>query len=139
MRFSLLAGERRHLLAVSAALALLAAGSGCGGGSGGDAATSQPAPTTQAAAPPAKTTAEDTHALARQGKQVFAANCGGCHTLAAAHTSGTVGPNLDRLKPSQLVVESQVSGGGASMPAFKGRLTTAQITAVATYVSGAAG
>ena len=29
------------------------------------------------------------------GKQLFATNCGGCHTLAAAATAGTVGPNLD--------------------------------------------
>jgi cytochrome c oxidase subunit 2 len=30
------------------------------------------------------------------GAQVFANNgCGGCHTLAAAGTTGTVGPNLD--------------------------------------------
>jgi len=30
-----------------------------------------------------------------QGKQLFAKNCGGCHTLADAATAGTVGPNLD--------------------------------------------
>jgi mono/diheme cytochrome c family protein len=29
------------------------------------------------------------------GKQLFAANCGGCHTLTDAATAGTVGPNLD--------------------------------------------
>jgi mono/diheme cytochrome c family protein len=29
------------------------------------------------------------------GKQLFASNCGGCHTLADAGTAGTVGPNLD--------------------------------------------
>ena len=29
------------------------------------------------------------------GKQLFATNCGGCHTLADAATAGTVGPNLD--------------------------------------------
>jgi len=29
------------------------------------------------------------------GKQVFTKACGGCHTLAAAGTAGTVGPNLD--------------------------------------------
>jgi len=30
-----------------------------------------------------------------QGKQLFAKDCGGCHTLADAATAGTVGPNLD--------------------------------------------
>ncbi len=29
------------------------------------------------------------------GKQLFAKNCGGCHTLADAGTAGTIGPNLD--------------------------------------------
>jgi mono/diheme cytochrome c family protein len=29
------------------------------------------------------------------GKQLFVDACGGCHTLAGAGTSGTVGPNLD--------------------------------------------
>jgi mono/diheme cytochrome c family protein len=36
------------------------------------------------------------------GAQVFANNgCGGCHTLAAAKTGGTVGPNLDEVLPGQ--------------------------------------
>ncbi len=29
------------------------------------------------------------------GKQLFTKACGGCHTLAAAQTAGTIGPNLD--------------------------------------------
>ena len=29
------------------------------------------------------------------GKTLFIAKCGGCHTLAAAKTTGTIGPNLD--------------------------------------------
>jgi cbb3-type cytochrome c oxidase subunit III len=29
------------------------------------------------------------------GRQLFASKCGGCHTLAAAGTTGTAGPNLD--------------------------------------------
>jgi len=36
------------------------------------------------------------------GGQVFANNgCGGCHTLAAANATGTVGPNLDQYIPGQ--------------------------------------
>ncbi len=72
---------------------------------------------------------------ATSGKDIFLANCGSCHTLADAGTSGTVGPNLDQLKPSQSIVERQVTNGGSAMPAFKGQLTAAQITAVAKYVS----
>ena len=32
---------------------------------------------------------------------VLAAGCGGCHTLAAAKSTGQTGPNLDALKPSE--------------------------------------
>jgi cbb3-type cytochrome c oxidase subunit III len=73
------------------------------------------------------------------GKDIFTANCGSCHTLAAAGTSGTVGPNLDDLKPAFARVQRQVINGGAIMPAFQGKLTPTQIKAVATYVSSNAG
>ena len=73
------------------------------------------------------------------GKDIFVANCGSCHTLAAAGTSGNVGPNLDDLKPALARVQTQVINGGAAMPAFKGKLTDAQIKAVAKYVSSNAG
>ena len=76
---------------------------------------------------------------ATSGKDIFVANCGSCHTLADAGTSGNVGPNLDQLKPAESIVEHQVINGGGAMPAFKGQLTPAQITAVAKYVSSVAG
>jgi cbb3-type cytochrome c oxidase subunit III len=74
------------------------------------------------------------------GAAIFkSSGCSGCHTLAAAGATGTVGPNLDQLKPSMAIVVKQVTNGGAIMPAFKGKLTTAQINAVAKYVSSSAG
>jgi cbb3-type cytochrome c oxidase subunit III len=73
------------------------------------------------------------------GKTIFTSSCGSCHTLAAAGTNGTVGPNLDQLKPAFARVQRQVINGGAIMPAFKGKLTDAQITAVAKYVAENAG
>jgi cbb3-type cytochrome c oxidase subunit III len=73
------------------------------------------------------------------GAAIFKAKCGGCHTLAAAGTTGTVGPNLDQLKPPLARVQRQVVHGGAIMPAFKGVLTDAQIAAVAKYVSSNTG
>lgn len=40
------------------------------------------------------------------GAQVFANNgCGGCHTLAAAGSSGVTGPNLDEVLPGQSAAE----------------------------------
>ena len=73
------------------------------------------------------------------GKDIFVANCGSCHTLADAGTSGTTGPNLDQLKPAFARAQRQVINGGAIMPAFKGTLSPAQIKAVAKYVSSVAG
>jgi cbb3-type cytochrome c oxidase subunit III len=73
------------------------------------------------------------------GAAIFKANCSSCHTLAAAGATGTVGPNLDQLKPAMAVVVHQVTNGGAVMPAFKGKLSAAQIQAVAKYVSSSAG
>jgi cbb3-type cytochrome c oxidase subunit III len=73
------------------------------------------------------------------GEAIFKAKCGSCHTLAAAGTTGTVGPNLDQLKPALARVKTQVEHGGAIMPAFKGVLTDAQIAAVAKYVFSNAG
>ena len=70
------------------------------------------------------------------GKQVFAsAGCGGCHTLKAAGSSGTVGPNLDVLKPTEPRIAHQVEVGGGPMPSFKGTLSPKQIQDVAAFVA----
>jgi mono/diheme cytochrome c family protein len=73
------------------------------------------------------------------GEEVFTSNCGSCHTLAAAGTTGQVGPNLDELKPDEKTVQTQVETGGDKMPSFKGTLSPAEIKSVATFVSKSAG
>ena len=73
------------------------------------------------------------------GESIFIQNCGGCHTLAAAGTSGTVGPNLDDAKPSKDLVVTRVTNGMGAMPPFKDVLNEQQINAVADYVSSSAG
>ena len=90
-------------------------------------------------APTTSTGTTTTGGGAANGKQVFTTNCGSCHTLNAAGTSGNVGPNLDQLKPDMATVERQVRNGGGGMPAFEGRLSEAQIMAVAAYVAQNAG
>lgn len=78
----------------------------------------------------------------KTGSAIFkGAGCAGCHTLAAAKSTGTIGPNLDQLASALTVaiVVHQVTNGGAIMPAFKGKLTAAQIQAVAQYVTSVAG
>lgn len=73
--------------------------------------------------------------VATKGKAVFSSSgCGSCHTLAAAHSTGTIGPNLDTLKPNYQAVTAQVTNGGGVMPAFKKTLSTKQIADVAAYV-----
>lgn len=76
---------------------------------------------------------------AAAGKQVFISNCGTCHTLADAGTTGTVGPNLDDASPSFDLAVERVTNGQGAMPPFKDTLSQQQITDVATYVSQAAG
>ncbi len=85
-----------------------------------------------AEAKPKKTTSTD-------GKTIFKTNCASCHTLAAAGATGTIGPNLDQLKPPLARAKRQVINGGGVMPAFKGRLTDQQIEAVAKFVADNAG
>jgi mono/diheme cytochrome c family protein len=84
-------------------------------------------------------TASGSASASAQGKQVFTQNCKGCHTLKDASATGSVGPNLDNLQPNKATVVRQVNNGGGPMPAFKGKLSDAQINAVATYVSSVAG
>ena len=71
--------------------------------------------------------------------KVFESTCATCHTLAAAGSTGTVGPNLDQLKPSDALVVHQVTNGGGGMPAFGSTLSKTQIQSVAKYVSTVAG
>ena len=72
---------------------------------------------------------------AAAGKAVFAsAGCGACHTLKAAGANGTVGPDLDTLKPAYDVVVHQVEVGGGAMPPFKDTLSAKQIQDVAAFV-----
>ena len=70
------------------------------------------------------------------GAKVFAsAGCGGCHTLQAAKSKGTVGPDLDQLRPDAQTVERQVRNGGVGMPSFSKKLNEVQISQVAEFVS----
>ena len=80
--------------------------------------------------------------IGTSGAAIFkGAGCAGCHTLKAAGATGTIGRNLDQLASALTlsIIVKQVTNGGAVMPAFKGKLTAAQIQAVAQYVLAVAG
>jgi mono/diheme cytochrome c family protein len=120
---------RRRGRATVVALAALAIGLGvaaCGGDDEGSGTTTEETTTT--------TTTEETTAV---GREVFVANCGSCHTLSDAGTSGTVGPALDGAALSASAVEAQVRSGGGGMPAFEGMLSDEDITEVSAYVAAA--
>ena len=69
------------------------------------------------------------------GDQLFTQQCAGCHTLAAARASGTVGPNLDEARPPLEEVVEVVTKGRGAMPPFGGRLSDEQIQNVAQFVA----
>ena len=99
-------------------LALLLVGAAaCGGGD-----EVSPTPETVEGTLPAATTAEESPAASLEGdpaagEEVFSANgCGSCHTLAAAGTNGTVGPNLDDAKPDKDLVIQRVTNGSGEAP-----------------------
>ena len=128
----------RAALGVLAVLSVLLV-AGCGGQSTVEAKPSTvigPVPKQ-----PSTTTAPTKHTgSATAGKAVFqSAGCTSCHTLKAAGATGTVGPNLDQVKPPYDRVVTQVTNGGGAMPAFKGQLSSQQIQNVAAYVTSVEG
>jgi mono/diheme cytochrome c family protein len=47
------------------------------------------------------------------GRELFAARCTQCHTLAAANANATVGPDLDNLRPPKALVLDAIAKGRA--------------------------
>ena len=114
------------------ALLLGVGGVACGGddnGEAGDTTTTEETTTETT-----ETTATDEAGDA--GREVFVANCGSCHTLEDAGTSGTIGPALDGIGLSEADIEAQVRNGGGGMPAFEGDLSDDEIAQVSAYVAG---
>ena len=87
---------------------------------------------------PARRPVGDVHARGRPGRTgeaIYAsAGCGGCHTLEAAGSSGTVGPNLDDSQPDFELAVDRVTNGSGAMPSFEGQLSEQEIADVAAYV-----
>ena len=87
---------------------------------------------------------ENVPASLQPGKDLFATNCGACHTLAKAGTDGVVGPNLDDLLGSASptankarVLNAVTNGINGRMP--KGIVTGDEADEVATFVASVAG
>jgi mono/diheme cytochrome c family protein len=75
------------------------------------------------------------------GRQLFAQNCSTCHTLAASNAVGQVGPNLDKLRPTDELTLNAIEQGRArgqgQMPAQL--LTGDDAKDVASYIAAVAG
>jgi cytochrome c6 len=73
---------------------------------------------------------------AAAGKQVFVAFCGKCHTMAAAGSSGTLGPNLDqdRVNFAEVVSAIEEGVGGIQAEYVLRAVTFSQIYDVANFV-----
>ena len=71
-----------------------------------------------------------------EGEAVFnSAGCAACHTFKPAGATGMVGPNLDNVNLTEAQVQRQVENGGGPMPAFKDRLSAAEIREVSRFVA----
>ena len=70
------------------------------------------------------------------GLEVFneKAQCGTCHSLKSAGSTGNIGPNLDNLKPQLTQIIMAVKYGIGVMPPWEGILTDQEIEAVAYYI-----
>ena len=62
------------------------------------------------------------------------AQCGVCHALQAAGSTGDIGPNFDQLRSTIPQIIFAVTNGIGVMPPWEGILTYEEIEAVAYYV-----
>jgi mono/diheme cytochrome c family protein len=127
--------RRPILTALSCAAAVSFVAAGCG-----SQGVTQAAPRTVVGTLPKATVEPATPAFKLKGqpaagKAIFVkAGCGGCHTLQEAHSTGTVGPNLDQAHPDYRLATARVTLGKSPMPSFKGQLSDQQIADVSAYV-----
>ncbi|WP_322998561.1 cytochrome c [Castellaniella sp.] len=88
-----------------------------------------------AAASPASAASE---AALAEGKVLFQKGavpaCAVCHALQDAGASGSIGPDLDELRPNRDQVLAVLRDGSGPMPSFAESLTEEQRQAVADYV-----
>lgn len=77
-------------------------------------------------------------AVLAEGKAIFtekaAPTCATCHALADAGATGTLGPDLDHLRPDHDQMLAVLRDGAGVMPSFEEQLDAEQMEAVIAYV-----
>ena len=82
----------------------------------------------------------DQEVTSADGREVWKeAQCGSCHVLSDAGSTGAVGANLDQVRPVEENVYRMVTFGRGQMPSFEDQLSEDERRAVAKYVSEVAG
>lgn len=116
--------KKKWLLAAVLALFVLAAAA-CGGGGKNNGGTGNAGESTPAG---------NGGTTTAQAEEVYKSNCISCH---AADLGGGVGPNLQKIGASESAenIRHQIENGGGGMPAYKGTLSDADITALTDWLA----
>jgi mono/diheme cytochrome c family protein len=115
--------------------AVLAAGAlaGCGDGDSGE-TTEQP--TATSGAPLEPSVEQPLSPAEHHGRWLFVENCGSCHTLDAAGTTGQIGPNLGDIPLTEADVRRAIRIGGRGSGNMPRNLVSGQDAAdVAAFVA----
>jgi mono/diheme cytochrome c family protein len=123
--------EGRYLTTTLCAVAAIVLGTlGCGDGNGSGDTSGETRPTETEASPEQPLSAEE-----QRGRELFVDNCGTCHTLEAAGTDGSIGPNLDEAQVDEQDVLETIAEGPGQMPS--NLVTGEDARAVAKFVANA--
>src|SRR5215207_2334767 len=121
------------VLIVVAALLAGAALAGCGDGDSGETVDQQ---TATSGAPIEPSEEQPLSAAEQHGRELFVQNCGSCHTLDAAGTTGQIGPNLGDIPLDQADVRRAIEIGGRGSGNMPQNLVSGQDAAdVAAFVA----
>jgi mono/diheme cytochrome c family protein len=121
------------ILIVVAALLAGAALAACGDGDSGETVEQ---PTATSGAPLEPSEEQPLSAAEQHGRELFVQNCGSCHTLDAAGTTGQIGPNLGDIPLDQADVRRAIEIGGRGSGNMPQNLVSGQDAAdVAAFVA----
>jgi mono/diheme cytochrome c family protein len=92
--------------------------------------------TSQRGAPARQGESAASRGLFNDGRTVFVSTgCGGCHTVASAHTRGQIGPDFDtseQLNRAQILTE--IDAGANGMPSYQHTLTPREKRAIIEFI-----